>query len=95
MNFTANELILLNKNENREVNKEIFENNTLANNDKRVLSSIKNLIDNGALIKSQDFDTSINKLTVSQLKEILSQNNIKKNGNKLELIDKIKKIIIQ
>lgn len=91
MNFTVNELILLNKNENREVNKEIFENNTLANNDKRVLSSIKNLIDNGALIKSQDFDTSINKLTVSQLKEILSQNNIKKNGNKPELIDKIRK----
>jgi len=34
---------------------------------------------------------SINKLTVSQLREILSQNNIKKSGNKPELIDKIRK----
>lgn len=55
MNFTANELILLNKNENREVNKEIFENNTLANNDKRVLSSIKNLIDKWCFNKKSGF----------------------------------------
>lgn len=34
MSLTANELILLNKNVNREVNHEIFENNSLANGDK-------------------------------------------------------------
>ena len=91
MSLTANELILLNKNVNREVNHEIFENNSLANGDKRVLSSINNLIDNGILIKSQEFDTSINKLTVRQLRQILEQNNMKRSGNKQELINRIQK----
>ncbi|MCY1616554.1 hypothetical protein [Staphylococcus pettenkoferi] len=62
MSLTAIDLILLNKNVNREVNNEIFENNTLAKGDETVLSSINRLIDNEALIKTQEFDISISKM---------------------------------
>ncbi|PNZ85731.1 hypothetical protein I6I28_05655 [Staphylococcus pettenkoferi] len=78
MSLTAIDLILLNKNVNREVNNEIFENNTLAKGDETVLSSINRLIDNEALIKTQEFDISISKMTIPQLKQILKQNGIKK-----------------
>ncbi|MCY1585314.1 SAP domain-containing protein [Staphylococcus pettenkoferi] len=91
MSLTAIDLILLNKNVNREVNNEIFENNTLAKGDETVLSSINRLIDNEALIKTQEFDISISKMTIPQLKQILKQNGIKKSGNKQEIINRIRK----
>lgn len=91
MCFTADELLLLHKNVNRLVGNEIFASNLLANNDQWVLSSIQKLIDNDTLIKSQEFDISIKKLNVSQLRDILVENNLPKSGNKNEIINRIKK----
>lgn len=89
MEFKARELIFIMKNVNREVGKEIGKMNCFSRDDE-ILSALKKAIDNGVLVKSKDFETSINKLTKVELEKILVENNMKKYGRKDELIDRIR-----
>lgn len=51
MNINAYDLVIFHKNVDRVVGKEIFPNNTLANNDMDIMRSIEKLIKAGLLIK--------------------------------------------
>ncbi|WP_150879632.1 SAP domain-containing protein [Staphylococcus aureus] len=90
MNINAYDLIVLHKNVNRIEGREIFSNNTLANNDKDVLSSIEKLIKEDILIKTNQFEISIQKKKLTELREILKENKFKTTGTKQVLIDLIR-----
>lgn len=93
MNINAYDLVIFHKNVDRVVGKEIFPNNTLANNDMDIMRSIEKLIKAGLLIKTNEFDISIYKKTLTELKEIVAENNLKKSGTKSMLINRIKENI--
>lgn len=90
MNLNAYDLIILHKNVNRIEGREIFSNNTLANNDKDVLSSLEKLIKEDILIKTNQFEISIQKKKLTELRGILKENNFKTTGTKQVLIDLIR-----
>lgn len=89
MNVDAHDLIVLHKNVNRLVGKEIFWNNSLANNDREIMQSIENLIENKLLMQTNKFEFSIPKINNDELREVLKEHNLKIGGNKTELISRI------
>lgn len=89
MNVDAHDLIVLHKNVNRLVGKEIYWNNSLANNDREIMQSIENLIENKLLIKTNKFEFSICKKNNEELREVLKEHKLKIGGNKTELISRI------
>lgn len=90
MNINAYDLIVLHKNVNRIEGKEILSNNTLANDDKDILRSLEKLIKEGILIKTNQFEISIQKKKLTELRGILKENNFKTTGTKQVLIDLIR-----
>ncbi|MGJ7589118.1 SAP domain-containing protein [Staphylococcus shinii] len=89
MEINAHDLIVFHKNVKRTVGQEIYWNNTLAYNDSEIMHSIEKLINNKLLIKTNQFELSIHKLTNNDLKQVLKSNNLRTTGNKSQLIDRI------
>lgn len=90
MNITPYDLVVLHKNVDREVGNEIFPNKTLANNDMEIMKSIERLLKENLIVKTNEFDISINKKKLTDLKDILKENGIKTTGTKQVLINRIK-----
>ncbi|RIN27739.1 SAP domain-containing protein [Staphylococcus succinus] len=89
MNINSHDLVTLHKNVNREVGKEIFWDGLFANNDIEIMNSLEKLIKENILIKTDQFDISIHKKKVTELKEVLKDSNFKTTGNKQVLINRI------
>lgn len=90
MNVNAHDLVVMHKNVDRLVGKEIFSNGLFANNDIEIMSSIEKLIEENILIKTNQFNISIYKKANTELKEILKENDFKTTGTKQVLINRIR-----
>lgn len=90
MSINAHDLVVLHMNINRMVGNEIFANNTLANNDQTIMISVEKLIKEGVLRKINQFEISIHKIKLTELKEILKESYLKRSGTKKDLIDRIR-----
>ncbi|WP_436962371.1 SAP domain-containing protein [Staphylococcus shinii] len=89
MNVSAHDLVVLHKNVNRLVGKEIFSDGLFANNDVQVMNSLEKLIKENILIKTNQFEISIHKKKLIELKEVLKSSNLKTTGTKQVLINRI------
>lgn len=89
MELNAFDILVLHKNKNRIVGKEILLNNSLANNDTEIIQSIEKLISANVLIKDDTFEICINKLTIPDLKKGLKSYEFKISGKKIHLINRI------
>lgn len=89
MNVNAHDLVVMHKNVDRLVGKEIFSDGMFANDDIEIMNSLEKLIKENILIKTDQFDISIHKKKATELKEILKGNDLKRTGNKQDLINRI------
>jgi len=90
LSINAHDLVVLHMNINRMVGNEIFANNTLANNDQSIIISVEKLIKEGVLRKTNQFEISIHKIKLTELKEILKESYLKRSGTKKDLINRIR-----
>ena len=90
MNLTTDDLITLHTNINRQVGKEIFPSGLRAYGEKSILKSIQKLIEDDKLVIKKDVENSLNYFTVSQLRELLKNNNLPISGTKPKLIQRVK-----
>lgn len=89
MKVNAHDLVVLHKNVGRVVGKEIFSNGMFANNDIEIMSSLEKLIKENILIKTDQFDISIHKKNLTEIKEFLKDNGFKTTATKQILINRI------
>lgn len=89
MNLNANDLLVMHLNVNRTVGNETVNFSYFRDNSIDVIKSIKKLIENDVLKIENSLETSLPKLKVPELKEILRNNGLKVGGNKPELINRI------
>lgn len=89
MNLNANDLLMLHFNANRVVGNETINHNYVIENNIDVTATLNKLVNEGALNIENKPETSLPKLTLPKLKEILKNNNLKVSGNKQELINRI------
>lgn len=89
MNLNANDLLIMHLNVNRTVGNETLNHSYFRDNSIDVMSSIKKLINNDVLQIQSSLETSLSKLKVPELKEILKNNGLKVSGNKQELVNRI------
>ncbi|MGD6770787.1 SAP domain-containing protein [Staphylococcus arlettae] len=89
MELNAFDILVLHKNQNRIVGKEILLNNCLAKNDTEIIQSIEKLISEKVLIKDSTLEFCINKLKIPDLKRILKSYGLKISGRKATLINRI------
>lgn len=89
MKVNAHDLVVLHKNVGRVVGKEIFSSGMLANNDIEIMNSLERLIKENILIKTNQFDLSIHKKKLTELREFLKDNDFKTTGTKQILINRI------
>ncbi|WP_436937337.1 SAP domain-containing protein [Staphylococcus xylosus] len=89
MELNAFDILVLHKNQNRIVGKEILLNNCLAENDTEIIQSIEKLISEKVLIKDATLEICINKLKIPDLKRILKSYGLKISGRKATLINRI------
>src|SRR5699024_9147567 len=90
LSINAHDLVVLHMNINRMVGNEIFANNTLATNDQAIMISVEKLIKEGVLRKTNQFEISIHKIKLTELKEILKESYLKRSGTKKDLINRIR-----
>lgn len=89
MNLNANDLLVMHLNVDRTVGNETVNHSYFRDNSIDVMSSIKKLIKNDVLQIQSSLETSLPKLKVPELKEILRNNGLKVGGNKQELINRL------
>lgn len=89
MTINIDDIVVLHKNVNRAVGKEIHCNNSLANNDSEIMQSISKLLSEEILVTKKELETSLRKLNISDLKIILKNNNFKITASKPTLIKRI------
>ncbi|MCE5003457.1 SAP domain-containing protein [Staphylococcus pseudoxylosus] len=89
MMVNAHDLVVLHKNVGRVVGKEIFSSGMFANNDIEIMNSLEKLIKENILIKTDQFDISIHKKKLPELREILKNSGFKITGTKPILINRI------
>lgn len=89
MELNAFDILVLHKNQNRIVGKEILLNNCLAKNDTEIIQSIEKLISEKVLIKDGTLEICINKLKIPELKRVLKSYGLKISGRKATLINRI------
>lgn len=89
MMVNAHDLVVLHKNVGRIVGKEIFSSGMFANNDIEIMNSLEKLIKENILIKTDQFDISIHKKKLTELKGVLKDSGFKTTGTKQILINRI------
>lgn len=89
MKVNAQDLVVLHKNVGRVVGKEIFPHGLFANNDIEIMNSLEKLIKENILIKTDQFNISIHKKKLTELRGFLKDNGFKTTGTKQILINRI------